>query len=446
MKLQNQSILLLGYGSVGQGLTEFLFRHFSLEPSQLKIIAADDEGAEVAAHFGVSITVRRLNECNYAEELDQYLKPDDVLINVSVEVSSKALVDWCRARRVLYLDTCVEPWAGGYHCPNNLSSTTNYALRHEVFCGRQVGDPTALVAHGANPGLVSHFVNEGLQALAVLRGVEAWNSWPHLAQQLGVKNIQIAERDTQYTHCILPVDGFYNTWSVDGFLAEAGQPAEMGWGSHESQWPVDAHRHCVGDQSGIYLNRRGVDVRVKSWVPSVGEQEALLISHHEALSLASWLTVLGDHPSCPLYRPTVFYAYHPAPMVFQSLDKMKTLGNQVPLFSKVLRDELEGGFDQLGVLLVFDGGAYWYGSTLSLQQARSLSRFNSATSLQVVAGVLGALAWMLDHPQEGVVEAESMDHELVMRWARPYLGHVGGFLTDWQPNPEGGLQFEHFLL
>jgi homospermidine synthase len=437
---------MLGYGSIGQGLTEFLFKHCSLKPDQLTIIAADVDGAEVAACFGLSIIERRLDSSNYAQAIAQYLKPNDVLINVSVEVSSKALVDWCRPRQVLYLDTCVEPWAGGYHCPDHLSSTTNYFLRHEVLSDSRVGDPTAVVAHGANPGLVSHFVKEGLLALAVLRGVDQWDSWPRLAQQLGVKTIQIAERDTQYTNGPLPSEGFYNTWSVDGFLAEAGQPAEIGWGSHETLWPVDAHRHGVGDHSGIYLSRCSVGVRVKSWVPSVGAQEALLIAHHEALSIANFLTVPGEHPSSPLYRPTVFYAYHPAPMVFQSLENMKAFGDQLPCVAKVLRDELVDGVDELGVLFVFDGGAYWYGSTLSLEQARALSRFNSATSLQVVAGVLGALAWMLENPREGVVEAERMDQEYVMRWARPYLGHVGGWMTDWRPSVLGGLQFEHFLL
>lgn len=437
---------MLGYGSIGQGLTEFLFKHFSLASSQLTIIAADDNGADVAAHFGLSIIQVRLDESNYAQTIAQYLKPNDVLINVSVEVSSKALVDWCRPRQVLYLDTCVEPWAGGYHRQDHPSSSTNYFLRHEVLSGSQRGEPTAIVAHGANPGLVSHFAKEGLESLARLQGVDQWDSWPHLAQRLGVQTIQVAERDTQYTHHVLASEGFYNTWSVDGFLAEAGQPAEMGWGSHEIQWPLDVHRHWVGDQSGIYLNRRGVDVRVKSWVPSEGPQEALLISHHEALSLANWLTVLGESPSCPIYRPTVFYAYHPAPVLVQSLKRWKASCDQVPQLRKVLRDELDGGMDQLGVLLVFKGGAYWYGSTLTLEQARMLSRFNSATSLQVVAGIVGAMAWMLDHPFEGVVEAERMDHERVMRLARPYLGHVGGFLTDWQPNLEGDLQFENFLL
>lgn len=447
MSLQLRSILILGYGSIGQGLTEILLRHFSLAPHQIIIIAADDDGANVAAHFGLSIITLRLDEGNYEKTISRYLLPGSLLINVSVEVSSKSLVEWCRTRQVLYLDTCVEPWAGGYHRADDLESTTNYFLRNEILKDSRPGDPTAIVAHGANPGLVSHLVKEGLQSLAILRGINHWDSWPHLSQQLGVKVIQVAERDTQYTRLPLPAEHFYNTWSVDGLLAEAWQPAEMGWGSHEQTFPFDANRHTSGDQSGIYLDRHSMDIRVKSWVPSVGPQEALLLSHHEALSIANWLTMPVDGlDGSAYYRPTVYYAYHPAPIALESLNNWRVSHYKRPFLTKVLRDELENGMDQLGVLLVFEGGAYWYGSTLALREARELSLFNSATSLQVVAGIIGAISWMLENPLKGVIEAEYMDHEYVMRVARPYLGHVGGVITDWQPHSTGGLQFEDFLI
>jgi homospermidine synthase len=35
------------------------------------------------------------------------------------------------------------------------------------------------------------------------------------------------ERDTQWTHKARELGAFYNTWSVDGFMSEARQPAEV---------------------------------------------------------------------------------------------------------------------------------------------------------------------------------------------------------------------------
>lgn len=58
------------------------------------------------------------------------------------------LIRWCQAHGVLYLDTCIEPWAGGYAAAD--ASTTNYALRRAALALHRLGAPTALVAHGAN--------------------------------------------------------------------------------------------------------------------------------------------------------------------------------------------------------------------------------------------------------------------------------------------------------
>lgn len=462
MSFVQQSILILGFGSVGQGLLPLLLRHFSLKPAQITLIAADEAGAAEAAQAGLSLQVLRLHQGNYAAVLASHLQAGDLLINVSVDVASLALLQWCQAQQVLYLDTCVEPWAGTYNAGGLAAS--NYMLRHAVLATAQQAKTTAVIAHGANPGLISHLLKEALESLAQQRGIRTWSSWAALAEQLGIKVIQLAEHDSQQTALQAAPGHFYNTWSVDGFMAEAWQGAEMGWGTHEQHLPADAQRHDVGDRSGIYLQRHSAELRVRSWVPEVGEQQAWLITHHEALSIAYLLTVpdekadekTGEYLDHPRYRPTVYYAYHPAPIAAQSLQHWQASGYQPPQHSQVLRDELLTGVDQLGVLLIFEAGAcpksgtrwqagaYWYGSTLSLAQARQLSRHNSATSMQVVAGILGALQWMLEHPSAGVVEAEQMDHRLVMQVARPYLGQVMGVMTDWQP--EGGLQFHNFVL
>ena len=59
-------------------------------------------------------------------------------------------------------------------------------------------------------------------------------------RDLGVKGIHIAERDTQRAVTPKPIDVFWNTWSVDGFISEGLQPAELGWGTHERWMPANA--------------------------------------------------------------------------------------------------------------------------------------------------------------------------------------------------------------
>ena len=83
------------------------------------------------------------------------------------------------------------------------------------------------------------------------------------------------------------------------------------------------------------------------------------------------------------------------------------------------------------------------GCANTLQTARDLAPHNSATTLQVAAGIVGALAWMLDHPRAGITEAEAMDSDQVLAVALPYLGHVGGTHTHWRPGPDW--LFQNFI-
>jgi homospermidine synthase len=97
-------------------------------------------------------------------------------------------------------------------------------------------------------------------------------------------------------------------------------------------------------------------------------------------------------------------------------------------------DEIEHGIDELGVLLMgHPKGVYWYGSRLSVEEARRLVRFNNATSLQVTATALAGMIWALENPNRGIVEPDEMDHDRIIEICRPYLGKVVGEYSDWTP-------------
>src|SRR6185295_7290172 len=85
--------------------------------------------------------------------------------------------------------------------------------------------------------------------------------WGKLAQRLGIKVIHVAERDTQVSPKPKEVGEFVNTWSIDGFVSEGGQPAEMGWGTHEKELPHDGKEHTFGCKAAIYLERPGFSTR-----------------------------------------------------------------------------------------------------------------------------------------------------------------------------------------
>jgi homospermidine synthase len=367
---------------------------------------------------------------------------------LSVDVSSTALIAHCREVGALYLDTCIEPWPGCYDDPSRpLAERTNYALRESALASRDAdsSQPTAVLTHGANPGLVSHFVKQALLNIARDVGDEsgpppAPDDWARLARRLGVRTIHIAERDTQWCERRKEPGEFVNTWSVEGFIDEGTQPAELGWGSHERHFPADAARHRDGCRAAIYLSRPGAGTRVRSWAPIAGPFHGFLVTHAESISIADHLT-LGD-PDRPEYRPTVHYAYHPCDDAVLSLHELAGRNWRPQDRARLIRDEIVSGRDELGVLLMgHSKGAYWYGSQLTIDEARAACPYNSATSLQVTAPVMAGVVWAMRNPRAGVVEPDDLPFAEILRLCAPYLGTVTGVYSDWSPLVDRGTLF-----
>lgn len=434
-------LVIIGFGSIGQGVMPLLMKHLAIKPSQITVVTAKSRGDDVADRYGVEFIEKALDQGNYKKVLKPMLGKGDFLLNLSVEVSSLALIELCHAQGAMYLDTCIEPWPGGYTDPSlTVSQRSNYALREGALKLREkLGKgPTAVIAHGANPGIVSHFVKEALLHLARDTGADATApkdraGWAALANKLGVKVIHIAERDTQIAGTAKEPGEFVNTWSIDGFVSEGCQPAELGWGTHEKAIPADGARHEFGCDAAIYLNRPGAGTRVRSWTPLEGPYHGFLVTHNESISIADYFTV-RKKDGAVAYRPTVHYAYHPCDDAILSLHELAGKNWVMQERQRLIVEEVVSGIDELGVLLMGHAkGAYWYGSRLGTDETRRLVPYNNATSLQVTAGVLGALVWALENPNAGVVEADELDFQRVMEVAKPYLGNMIGVYGDWTP-------------
>ena len=445
-------IVMIGFGSIGQGILPLILRHIGTSSDRITIVTAEDAGQTEAADFGVKFVKMALTQENYRRVLEPLLNAGDFLLNLSVDVSSTALLELARDRGALYLDTCIEPWAGGYTDPNrSVESRSNYTMRLQALRLRRASgeSPTAVLTHGANPGLVSHLVKQALMNIAADTGVDTGvpasrSAWAELAHTLGVKVMHIAERDTQVANAPKLPNEFVNTWSVDGFVSEGAQPAELGWGTHERHFPVDGARHKDGSGCAIYLNRPGASTCVRTWSPSAGPFHGFLITHSEAISLADYYTVMeGDRL---VYRPTSHYAYHPSDATVLSVHEFAGRNWHIQDRKRIMMNEITQGIDELGVLLAgHKKNAYWFGSQLSIAQARKLAPYNSATSLQVTSAALAGMIWAMENPRRGIVEPDDMDYRRPLEICRPYLGPVVGKYTDWTPLFQRGELFAEDL-
>lgn len=449
-------LLMVGMGAIGMASLPLIIKHVAMDVSRITVLTGDDravQAAQMAREYpGLNTTLCYLVESNYEAELAKYLGDGDMLVNLSVDVSSVALMRWCAAHGVAYMDTCTEPWAG-YYTDKALSPSarTNYALREAALALRaEFGPaaPTAILTHGANPGMVSHLVKEALLHIAAKQQPQAAPpaapatrlGWAQLAESLGLRIIHIAERDTQVQATPREHGQFVNTWSVEGFIAEGSQPAELGWGTHEKALPPKGARHAEGCDAAIYINRPGAATRVRTWTPLEGPFHGFLITHNEAISLADFLTVGGGRVGTPArYRPTVHYAYHPCPDAIVSLHEFAGKSWKPQTEHKILCDEIVAGKDELGVLLMGTNPAtgehysYWYGSQLDIAQARKLAPHNSATTLQVSSSVLAATVWAMRNPRRGLLECEDLPHTDILSVILPYMAPVVGVFSDWTP-------------
>ena len=434
------ALVMIGFGSIGRGVLPLIERHIGFDRNEFTVIEPLDDHAHLLRDHGLRHLKVALTAENYAEVL-RGLFPTGrgMIVNLSVDVDSIELMTLAQEMGVQYIDTVVEPWPGFYFgstLPN--AERTNYPLRERVreLGKAYVGGPTAVSCCGANPGMVSWLLKEALLQLTLDTGGKAdpksREDWAALMQNLGIKGIHVAERDTQVSANAKPQGVFVNTWSVDGLLSEGCQPAELGWGTHEKKLPPSGHAFDHGPGYAIWIDRPGADTRVRSWCPDVGPQYGLVITHNEALSIPDYYTVWNGKKA--VYRPTCLYAYHPCNDAILSLYEMNGAGKRQADQRILTADEIISGGDDLGVFLYGHAkGAMWYGSRLSCEEARRLAPYQNATGMQVTSAVLAAMVWTAENPNAGFVEADEMDHARCLEVQRPYLGRIECHYTDWTP-------------
>ncbi len=446
-------LVMIGFGSIGKGTLPLIERHFRYDPARFTVIDPDDAGRHLLDERGIRFIKDKVTPDNIGDLLRPLLTRGEgqpFVVNLSVEVSSTAMMRLCAEMGALYIDTVAEPWPGFYtDTALTISQRSNYALREAVLdLKRELGPATATAVSccGANPGMVSWFVKRALLDVAGDLGIAddaptTRADWARLAQRVGVKGIHIAERDTQRAAKPKAMGTFVNTWSVEGFVSEGLQPAELGWGTHEKALPAEGRRHDFGPDCAIYLMRPGAATRVRSWCPTPGPQHGYLVTHNEAISIADYLTVREG--GAVAYRPTCHYAYRPADDAVLSLDEMGGSQWTRQGESRILGEaEIVDGIDELGVLLYGHArNAYWYGSQLSIEETRRLAPYQNATGLQVTSAVLAGMVWALENPARGVVEADEIDFRRCLEVQMPYLGPVIGTYTDWTPLEGRGVLF-----
>ena len=451
--MRPERVLVLGCGSVAQCTLPLLIRDLEIEPARITIVDMVDNRARVADSIARGVTYQQ--DQVTPENLDDFLSarvgPGDLLLDLAWNIDNPTILQWCRDHGVRYLNTSVELWnpydeLASTHPLDRTLYVRHMDIRRMIAGWGDNNGATAVLEHGANPGLVSHFTKQALTEIvtamlaggraadpAALEQALADEDYAMLAMLSGTKVIHISERDTQISDVPKAVDEFVNTWSVDGFYEEGIAPAELGWGTHEKRLPPNGHvHHGYGPCNQICIAKPGMETWVRSWVPA-GEIRGMVIRHGEALTISDHLTVWGADGNAR-YRPTVHYAYCPADAAINSVLELRMRNWEMQTRQRILNDEITSGRDELGVLLMgHPFRSWWTGSLLSIDEARAVVPNQSATTLQVAGSIIGCVTWMIEHPNEGVCVPDDLPWRDVLKVANRYLGTMHSGAADWDP-------------
>ncbi len=455
-------ILFLGFGAVAECTLPIFFRHVDASVAKLTILDFEERASHLRewSARGAAVVRDRVTPENLGALLGRYVSSGDLVVDLAWNIDAGEILQWCHDHGVLYVNTSTEVWdpyESGHSPPTERTLYWRHmTIRERIRRWKEPG-PTAVLEHGANPGLISHLTKQGLLDIAEavlaerradgsaaeeIRRHAAAQSFGPLAQALGVKVIHVSERDTQIASVPKAVDEFVNTWSVEGFREEGTTTAEMGWGTHEKWLPPLAFCHESGPSNQICLARMGMNTWVRSWVP-MGPIHGMVIRHGEAFSLSERLTVTDG--GSPVYRPTVHYAYCPCDAAIASLAELRGANYRMQPKARIMTDEITSGSDALGALLMGHAfTSWWIGSDLSIDESRRLLPHHNATTMQVAISVVAAVTWMIQNPERGVLLPEDLPHDVVLGLSRPYLGRLISTPSDWTPLQDLSRTFEGY--
>jgi len=456
-------ILFVGYGAVAECTLPILFKHIKVPAKNVAVMDFEDRAEKLKKWTakGVRFVRDRVTEENMGPLLAKHVGAGDLLIDLAWNIDACEILQWCRDHGVLYINTSTELWDPYAAGPNQHPTEKTLYWRHmnlrRMIAKWDGKGATAVIEHGANPGLISHFTKQGLidighagladkkfkpRTAEKITQLIADRSFNHLAQALGVKVIHCSERDTQITNKPKQVDEFVNTWSIEGFREEGTTTAEMGWGTHEKQLPALAYEHKSGPKNQICVARMGINMWVRSWVPDYPIQ-GMVVRHGEAFTISDKLTVWDGKQA--VYRPTVHYAYCPCDMAVASLNEMRGYNYKLNANQRIMNDEITAGSDILGALIMGHGyNSWWVGSDLSIEESRRLVPHQNATTMQVAISVVGASMWMMQHPAEGICVPDDLPHDFILDIAKPYLGKWISTPKDWTPLSGRGNAFQGY--
>ena len=162
MEFKNK-VLIIGYGAVSKCTLPILLRHINIPLENITIIDFKNKSQDLKAWTtrGLRFFRQKVSPKNLDRILSEHLSAGGLLIDLAWNIDCCDILQWCHDHDVLYVNTSVEVWdpyAGAASKPPTQRTLywRHMHVRRLVRQWTQPG-PTAVLEHGANPGLISHW-------------------------------------------------------------------------------------------------------------------------------------------------------------------------------------------------------------------------------------------------------------------------------------------------
>ena len=443
-------ILILGYGSVAQCFIPLLIKYGGISPKKMVVLDALDKRELINEYIqqGVQFFQVTIDQNNYQTHLSKYLKEEDILIDLALNIATLDLLQWCYDHSVYFLNSALiswssSPWAAA-SSPEETLEENLYLIIQKLKNKLGAHGPTAVITHGANPGLSAHFIKKGLTDIAIkileknqddtrkkdLEEALHNHNYMQLAYLEGIKTIHISEHDRQLIHPPKKPNEFVNTWSPFALMQECMELCQLGWGTHELQLPPQFYAQKEVPNY-ISLPNRSLNMLLYSWIPA-GNIIGMLVPHEDIFELTVRLSNYTN--GAVAYSPTICYVYRMCDSAIISLQEL-AMRQLVPQETwRVATKEVIAGSDQLGALLMgHDFTSWWTGSIVTIEKANSLVSGQNACTIQVAAGLFGAFDFITKNPRKGICTPFDLPHQEVLNAAMPFLGEFISRPVDWSP-------------
>ena len=321
-------IVMIGFGSIGKGTLPLIERHLDYDKSRFVIIDPHEDGEGIARSTACASSKQGVTRGQLSRIAGRRCSPPgggQGFASISRSTPPRS-TSWTLCRELGALLYRHRHRALGSASISTRTSApkqrSNYALREDA-ARHEGAEPaaatTAVSTCGANPGMVSWFVKQAL--LDIARDTKAQCQRAEEPRRLGraraASSASRASTSPSATPSAQeaeePMNVFVNTWSVEGFVSEGVQPAELGWGTTKNgcRTTARAPTKLAAAPPSICCS----PAPTPACAPGArrrGAQYGFLVTHNEVDLDLPTTSRCATAPGVAIYRPTCHYAYHPA--------------------------------------------------------------------------------------------------------------------------------------